>query len=90
MPHHHVVDWIDRGFEPKEPPNPDYPNGMDVDLTAGIMRPNCTVKLPYPAKRIGYYLITCTKCRSKTIVTTAGRRDDPRSVRLACKRRTDA
>jgi hypothetical protein len=88
MPHH-VVDWIDRGFEPKELPNPDYPNGIDVDLTAG-MDPSCTVKLPYPAKRIGYYLITCTKCRSKTIVTTAGRRDDPRSVRLACKQRADA
>jgi len=50
----------------------------------------CKTSLPYPAKRVGYYVVTCAKCHMKTIITTAGRPDDPKSVRLACKRRADA
>ena len=30
------VHWIDRGYEPTQPPNPEYPTGMDVDLTGGM------------------------------------------------------
>jgi hypothetical protein len=85
------VHWVDRGYEPTQPPNPDHPDGIDVDLTGGDrLTPGCKTSLPYPAKRVGYYVVTCAKCHMKTIVTTAGRRDDPRSVKLACKRKVDA
>jgi hypothetical protein len=85
------VHWVDRGYEPKSPPNPDYPDGIDIDLTGGDrVTKSCKTALPYPAKRVGYYVATCGKCGLKTIITTAGRPDDPRSVRLPCKRRVDA
>jgi hypothetical protein len=85
------VHWVDRGYEPKAAPNPDYPDGMDIDLTGGDrLAKACKTALPYPAKRVGYYVITCPRCHMKTIITTAGRPDDPRSVKLACKRKTDA
>jgi hypothetical protein len=42
------VEWFDEGREPQHPPDPRYPDGIDID-------------------------------------ESAGRRDDPRSVRLPCK-----
>ena len=84
------VHWVDRGREPTQPPDPNYPNGIDVDLAAGDrLMPSCKTELPYPAKRVGYYVATCAKCGTKLIITTAGRVDDPRSVRLLCKRKPD-
>ena len=84
------VHWVDRGYDAKNPANPDYPDGIDIDMTGGSrLNQGCKTALPYPAKRVGYYVVTCGRCHMKTIVTTAGRRDDPRSVRLACRRRTD-
>jgi hypothetical protein len=80
----HRVEWLDRGAEPQCPPNPDYPDGVDVDLSDGL--PSCTVMLPYPAKRIGYFVITCAICGSRVGLTTAGRPDDPRSVKMPCRR----
>jgi hypothetical protein len=41
--------------------------------------------LPYPAKRIGHYRIECELCGLRVACTTAGRPDDPRSIRIACK-----
>jgi hypothetical protein len=79
------VSWIDRGFEPTQKPDPNFPNGIDLDLTKG--EPTCRTTLPYPAKRCGYFLIDCTLCGLQVLVTTAGRPDDPRSVRLECKKR---
>jgi hypothetical protein len=85
------VHWVDRGHDPTRPPNPKFPNGVDVDLTGGDrLVKSCKTDLPYPARRCGYYVVTCAKCHFKTIVTTAGRPDDPKSVRLACKRKHDA
>jgi hypothetical protein len=85
------VHWVDRGYEPKSPSNPAYPDGMNHDLTGGDrLTKSCKTALPYPAKRCGYYVVTCSKCHVKTIITTAGRPDDPKSVRLACKRKADA
>lgn len=78
------VTWIDGGREPKCPPNPAYPDGIDVDAC----RPGeqgCVAALPYPAKRCGAYAVECPVCGAKTVVTTAGRPDDPRTVRVACK-----
>ena len=76
--------WIDKGREPKCAPNPDYPDGIDVDVTFGA-RPACRSTLPYPARRCGLYVVHCLKCGANVGITTAGRPDDPRSIMLACK-----
>ena len=47
------VTWIDRFRVPVVPPDPKYPNGIEVDLTGGAAdMPSCKVELPYPAKRL--------------------------------------
>jgi hypothetical protein len=79
------VQWIDSGREPKVAPNPAYPHGIDLDMSKG-RNPSCLIELPYPAKRVGYYAIKCNNCGWTGVITTAGRPDDPRSVRVLCKR----
>lgn len=76
------VVWHDSGLEPKAKPNPAYPNGIDLDSG---QRPACLVNLPYPAKRVGTYIIECEVCGIRMGITTAGRPDDPRSVQVPCK-----
>lgn len=78
------VFWKDAGKEPQCEPNPNYPEGIDVDVTLG-QEPSCVIELPYPASRIGAYVVTCKKCGSCNGCTTAGRPDDPRSIRMPCK-----
>lgn len=78
------VTWEDSGREPQCPPNPDYPNGINVVMAVSGDR-CCTVALPYPAKRCGAYFVECTDCGKTAVVTTAGRPDDPKNLRLACK-----
>ena len=85
----HKIQWIDSNAEPKKPPNPKYPNGIDLDMAKQAEK-SCLVMLPYPAKRIGYFDIECTGCGLRVAISTAGRRDDPRSVRVACKGRPNA
>ena len=75
--------WIDGGREPQMPPDPAYPDGVDIDLAAGAAR-SCRTALTYPARRIGFYLVECKTCGFRAGVTTAGRPDDPRSVTLPC------
>jgi len=77
------VEWIDGNREPQNPPDPDYPEGIDVDATEGAT-PTCTTLLPYPAKRCGHFLVTCSVCKQRVAVTTAGRPDDPRSLKIKC------
>lgn len=79
----HTVRWFDAGKEPQCEPNPAFPTGVDLDPCAGA--PGCKVALPYPAKRCGYYVVTCKVCGFQAYIATAGRADDPRSVRLPCK-----
>jgi hypothetical protein len=79
------IAWLDSGSEPKNPPNPDYPNGIDIDMSSGSFVV-CKTDLPYPAKRCGFFSIECLICGSKVLVTTAGRTDDPRSVTVKCLR----
>jgi hypothetical protein len=80
------ITWVDGKREPKHPPNPKYPTGIDLDLTHGHdAADTCFSALPYPAARCGHYRIECRRCGQGTIVTTAGRIDDPRSLKLACK-----
>ena len=84
--------WIDDRREPQCPPDPRYPTGIDVDAVAWAgMDPatqSCRTELPYPAKRCGHYEVTCSLCDMRVIVTTAGRPDDPKSIRLPCKLNT--
>lgn len=80
----HTIEWLDGEREPRVAPNPSYPDGIDLDLTNG-KRPMCEVSLPYPARRIGTYVVACTTCGLRAGCTTAGRPDDPRSIRLPCK-----
>jgi hypothetical protein len=77
------IQWIDRNLDPRYPPDPRYPLGIDLDLSDGAATA-CTATLPYPARRIGFYLIECKRCGRDALVTTAGRPDDPRSVKLRC------
>ena len=80
----HQIRWIDSGAEPKNPANPRYPDGIALDVSKGADRA-CLIMLPYPARRIGYYDIECKKCGLTVAISTAGRVDDPRSVKVACK-----
>ena len=80
------INWIDFRRSAQQQPNPAYPKGKDIDGSAG-RSPTCVCKLPYPAKRCGIYQIECSTCRISVAITTAGRVDDPRSVKLACKPR---
>lgn len=77
------ITWVDGQREPTCPPDPRCPKGIDIDMSRGAVR-SCQHALPYPAKRCGHYLIVCETCKQRAIVTTAGRVDDPRSIRLAC------
>jgi hypothetical protein len=83
------IKWFDSGREPQCPPNPDFPDGMDIDVTVAGQK-GCKTKLPYPAKRCGYYTVKCRQCGYCAIVTTAGRPDDPKSVKLPCRSKQDA
>jgi hypothetical protein len=81
------IKWLDSGREPQVPPNPNYPNGIDIPSArrgAEGFR-FCTAQLPYPAVRCGTYIVECTRCGLRVGVTTAGRPDDPRSVELDCQ-----
>lgn len=79
------VKWIDAHREPQCKPDPNYPQGKDVDLTLGNEKNTCVTTLPYPALRIGAYVVECDVCGFKGAITTAGRPDDPRSARLPCR-----
>lgn len=83
---HFRVTWLDHGREPQCAPDPAFPAGKDLDMTRVLVEgwPTCKVDLPYPAKRCGLYLVECNACGMTIGVTTAGRPDDPRSVRVGC------
>lgn len=78
------ITWLDSGREPTGKPNPAFPDGVDIDASRGepIF---CRTALPYPAPRCGAFEVRCPKCDASALVTTAGRLDDPRSLKLACK-----
>jgi hypothetical protein len=77
------VNWIDGGREPRCQPNPAYPEGVDLDASGGA-EAACKVDLPYPAKRCGYFVVKCPVCGYTAAATTAGRPDDPKSIKLPC------
>lgn len=82
------IEWFDLERTAHEPTNPEFPDGIRLDLSEGALF-TCCCHLPYPAKRCGQYHIGCMVCGNTTAITTAGRKDDPRSVRFACKVKVD-
>ena len=80
------IQWIDRKREPQCPPNPDYPDGVDINSAMfAAPGPRCFTKLPYPARRCGTYVVECLTCGQNAAITTAGRPDDPRSLTIDCQ-----
>jgi len=78
------VRWLDGKRYAQSPTNPQFPDGMAIDMSRGASA-TCTVELPYPAKRCGMYTVDCRTCGIHIALTTAGRRDDPRTVKIGCK-----
>lgn len=78
------VTWHDAGRESQCAPNPQFPEGVDLDCSAGSPA-TCSTDLPYPAKRCGQYVVVCETCGQRAVVTTAGRADDPRSLKMSCQ-----
>lgn len=78
------VYWLSHNRKAKQPPNPDYPEGCDIDLSEGAPL-TCSVDLPYPAPGCGVWTAICSACGLRMGVTAAGRPDDPRRLTLACK-----
>lgn len=78
--------WRDSGREPRSPPNPDYPEGIDIVALSDPGAPRCSVQLDYPAKRCGTWFLRCLRCGFTVAVTTAGRPDDPKSITVNCRR----
>jgi hypothetical protein len=80
----HSIKWIDGGREPLGPSDPAHQHGINLDLAHGQIK-TCTVELPYPAPRCGYFSVQCLTCRVSVSVVANGRADDPRMVMIACK-----
>jgi hypothetical protein len=78
------VEWLDRGRVAQCPPNPDYPDGQDIDISLGAAT-TCEAELPYPAPRCGIWIVTCPGCGLSLGFTAAGRIDDPRRIKVPCK-----
>lgn len=78
------IEWVDAGLEPECEPDPRYPQGIDLDLVKDPQLPSCSTALPYPARRIGMFMIQCRFCQIAVGCTTAGRPDDPRSIKFNC------
>jgi hypothetical protein len=93
------IRWIDRGHPPRQPANPHYPDGCNLNLTgdgeAKLPHPqeaepkvdHCIAQLPYPSghDNVGTWVLRCLICGSVTGVTAASRPDDARSVKIPCK-----
>jgi hypothetical protein len=78
--------FVSRHRQSKCAPDPAYPQGRDLDVSNGAEF-TCVKELPYPAPKCGYWAVRCNACSNIAVVTTAGRVDDPRSLRMACRGR---
>jgi hypothetical protein len=80
------VDWIDGGRGAGYPADPSYPNGVGIDVAMDAPRA-CRVELPWPANGVGLWVVVCGACGYAVALGTAGRSDDPRTVRVPCRAR---
>ena len=78
------VTFLDSGREPKCQAHPDFPNGVDVDISQGAAK-TCIAEIPHPAPRCGVMVVKCDSCGLSVGLTVVGRVDDPKSVKMACK-----
>lgn len=78
------IRWMDGKTETERPSDPRYATGMNVDLTFG-QRPFCKAELQYPVPRCGQHVGRCVVCNFLIALMTAGRPDDPRTVKVPCK-----
>jgi hypothetical protein len=79
-----LTDWVDQHRVTTYPANPSYPRGSSIDVALDAPHA-CRVQLPYPAARCGMWVVTCRVCGYAIALTTAGRADDPCSVRVPCR-----
>lgn len=63
-------------------PNPDFPNGVTLDIAQG--RTSCAIDLPYPAPECGVWVVRCKLCLRCIAITAAGRPDDPIKALIPC------
>ena len=77
------VEFVSHHRKAQCAPNPDYPNGIDLDVSRG--KPGCSTDLPYPAPECGLWVVKCSVCGMSAGVTAAGRIDDPKSVKIPCR-----
>lgn len=78
-----TIEWVDAGCEAQCPPDPRYPEGIDLVERPDALR-QCMTTLPYPAPQVGVWVVRCERCRRSVHITAAGRADDPRSISVAC------
>jgi hypothetical protein len=80
----HTIGWVEAtGEAPSRIPNPDFPDGVDLDPSGGLEA--CTVTLTYPAPGRGFHTILCETCGQDAIVRASGDPDDPRSFKIICR-----
>jgi hypothetical protein len=79
-----IASWSGSCNPPRCKPDPRFPNGVDLDVSRGATA-TCQIKLQCPAKGQGGWLVQCAACGSNAFATTAGRPDDPRSIKIPCK-----
>lgn len=79
-----AIDWSDGHRETRYPADATYLNGCAIDVALDAPRA-CRVQLPYPAKGCGHWVVICRVCDYAIALGTAGRRDDPSSVRIPCR-----
>lgn len=80
-----TISWVPRSLDgPKEPSNPNFPEGIVMDLSNGAAD-ICTVDLPYPAPGVGCHVMICRICHTRVMASAANRPDDPKRLTIACK-----
>ena len=86
-----LIDFVPSGRGKAQcDPDPHFPNGKEIKIPSQLNQaPHCKAALPYPAPECGCYLVTCKKCGFSLAVTAAGRPDDPTSIEMFCKTKTD-
>jgi hypothetical protein len=83
-----LIDWVDQHRVSLYPADSSFPNGVAIDVALDAPRA-CRVELIYPAARCGMWVITCRACGFSVALSTAGRADDPRSVRVPCREKSN-
>jgi hypothetical protein len=79
-----LVDWIDLHRSSDAPADPAWPCGSAIDVALDALTA-CRLELPWPAERCGLWIVTCRRCGFHIRLETAGRADDPCSVKIPCR-----